>query len=105
MNKHTKGPWAWVGDRLEAPGEDVLGVDDDGKEFGMHSAILVESEDYERAAANRSLIAAAPELLESLKAMVEAWNMVCDANGWERDHIQQQKDAVSAIGKATGEKP
>lgn len=46
---------------------------------------------------------AAPELLKALQGMLGAWNMVCDANGWERDHIQQQVDAVAAIAKATGD--
>ena len=53
--------------------------------------------------ANSLLIAAAPDLLLALEGMLGAWNMICDAQGWERDHIQQQKDAVAAIAKATGE--
>lgn len=36
-------------------------------------------------------------LVKALEGMLGAWNMVCDANDWERDHIQQQKDAVSAL--------
>jgi len=47
-------------------------------------------------------MASAPELLAALEGMLGAWNMVCDVQGWERDHIQQQKDAVAAIAKATG---
>lgn len=39
-------------------------------------------------------------LVEALKGMVEAWNMVCDTQGWERDHIQAQVNAVAALACA-----
>ena len=39
-------------------------------------------------------------LVEALQGMLGVWNMVCYANGWERDHVQQQKDAVAALAAA-----
>lgn len=55
---------------------------------------------YDEAKANARLIAAAPELLEALKAMqFLAWH-----DGWETDgHQHAYRLAVSAIEKAGGE--
>lgn len=103
MSKHTPGPWK-VMPRIN----NFIDIE--------HSQNLVKGaitlalcrvqarQSWEdEAQANARLIAAAPDLLEALQGMVSAWNMVCDAQGWERDHIQQQKDACFAIAKATGE--
>ena len=67
MTKHTPGPWKWVGDNyLDGPSrETVLECRDDGKPWGLHSARLLGGE------ADRTLIAAAPDLYEACKAAME----------------------------------
>lgn len=94
--KHTQGDWRVIKKAQRIGYADYeIAYSDDGELI----CDIVYSE------ADARLIAAAPNLLDALKGILGAWNMVCDANGWERDHIQQQKDAVAAIAKATGEQP
>jgi hypothetical protein len=72
MSKHTLGPWQyaplqWNGDHVnESPGSIVGG--DDGRWF---IATLESLYDEAENAANARLIAAAPELLESLRSLLE----------------------------------
>lgn len=98
MSAHTPGPWMrdTYGNVIAANGRRVC--------FRNVVVTLAGSmKCIEEADKNTTLISAAPELLEALQGMLSAWNMVCDTQGWERDHIQQQKDVVAAIAKATGE--
>lgn len=62
-----------------------------------------QMQEYARAA----IAAAGPNaaLVEALRGMLGVWNMLCDANGWERDHMQQQKDAISALAAAGVKEP
>lgn len=102
--KHTPGPWEWIGDNLEAGRNDVLRVGDDGKEYGLHSAMLFEDDDPVRAQANRDLIAAAPDLLAALVALDECY---CEAGNEliKADRHQHRLvliDVRRAIAKAIG---
>lgn len=68
VDKGTPGPWAWNGDygesQLSGPGgQTVLDTDYDGM-------LWLGSDDDVRDAANARLIAAAPELYESLSGLV-----------------------------------
>jgi hypothetical protein len=73
MTGHTPGPWVWVGRYLvpaSAAGEDypaLFAVADDGSAYGEYTETLVPGSSDGR------LIAAAPELLEALELMVEAY--------------------------------
>jgi len=105
--KHTPGPWAvgegglhvyYVNPRIEA-GEDIEDPRHDSiiarcHDFGAFSGI-----DDEENAANASLIAAAPELLEALEGMIS----LTKAYGkWSDASIACEK-AEAAIRKAKGE--
>ena len=76
MSKHTPGPWKWYGPNLlcggERQSENILNSADDGKPYGMHSALIEHHWDGDVAKANARLIAAAPELLEALRDLVDA---------------------------------
>lgn len=102
MSKHTPGPWKIRKGFDEGTKEIYFPNPKIKKPFYPTELCVVAAEGSE-GKSNARLIAAAPDLLEALKGMLGAWNMICDASGWERDHIQQQKDAVAAIAKATGE--
>ena len=56
-------------------------------------------EQLESARANTRLIAAAPDLLEALKDMVDLVELLCPFDG------PQQRKARAAIARATGEQP
>ena len=56
MSKHTPGPWSYQISRYEPEAFDII-------EPGIGALAIVKSEDYAR------LIAAAPELLETLKEL------------------------------------
>lgn len=74
MSKHTPGPWVWGKSQdclFGADAETVLMAGDDGKGFGMHSALIEHHWDTATAEANRRLIAAAPEMYESLRNCLE----------------------------------
>ena len=61
--KHTPGPW-----RID-PSWDILGNTKDGN--GMVCQITVDAVPRDEAAANAHLIAAAPDLLAALKALLQ----------------------------------
>ena len=58
MSKHTPGPWRWEGDKMR------------GAERKLVKTSQHETLHPERAAANRALIAAAPDLLLALRDLV-----------------------------------
>ena len=104
MSKHTPGPWEWYGPNLlcggERQSENILNSADDGRPYGDHAALIEHHWDGDVAKANARLIAAAPELLEALKEIVDA----ADGAGWEQLDPSFKK-ARAAIAKATGEQP
>lgn len=53
----------------------------------------------ELATAADALIA---ELVEALKGMNDVWKCVCDASGWDPEHVKQYAAARDAIAKAEG---
>lgn len=103
-SKHTPGPWKHVGvgehNRIVGPHGDSLFLVGMYGQFGRsgplpnratHIASIVEEE------ANASLIAAAPDLLEALKSMVNYANL----GAYER--ADAMKAARAAITKAKGD--
>lgn len=99
MSKHTEGPWEWIGANQLWGGksamEEVLKADDDGKAYGLHSALIEHHWDGEVASANRRLIAAAPELLPALQVIA------ADSRWLSGEPALVM--ARAAIAKATGE--
>jgi hypothetical protein len=91
MSKHTPGPW-----RVGAPGPN--GCHTVGTEGGLMTAMVAHSinhpEQASQAIADARLIAAAPELLEALQAIL---NSVPFHHGHKGAHDA----AVAAIAKAT----
>lgn len=91
MSKHTPGPWNFNPPTAANPS--TASVTACGGFVSIYTAPLtLETE------ANARLIAAAPELLASLRAMVEA-----DDAGWPLAAAHQTRDAArAAIAKAEG---
>jgi hypothetical protein len=110
--KISPGPWVWVSDGyctqlLDANGEVVM---DDGSAGGEYAPVI------EPDSANAHLIAAAPELLSAIKALMNRalkdaehyapegnepiWAFIADAS----DAIAKARD-VSSADKPTGETP
>jgi hypothetical protein len=81
MNKHTKGPWS------------VGGPTGCLNQIGIDPAIGCAYGAGEEVKANARLIAAAPDLLEALQALMPG----AEAMGWD------VSKARAAITKATGE--
>ena len=96
--KHTPGPW-YVGSGTYE-GRNIYSVasvtDDDGFTY---QPIVASAEDdgIDCWDANARLIAAAPDLLEALKDMVDLVELMCPFDG------PQQRKARAAIARATGE--
>lgn len=82
MSNYTKGPWEWRDGSLCQVGGGRLGMT------------------YSYNCANRTLIAAAPELLESLESLVHAVLHEVELRGRMFDAIE---NAQTAIAKAKGE--
>jgi hypothetical protein len=91
MNKHTPGPWQYV---FEG-GTTAFITEVDGS-----TIICIRTTEnttaHKNLAANVRLIAAAPELLEALEALLNYENL----GAYERADVRQQ--ARAAIAKATG---
>ena len=94
MSKHTPGPWA-SNEYTTSVSVPLKAVDCERIGF---SIVFVNGHRGKEAAANARLIAAAPELLEALKEIVDA----ADGAGWEQLDPSFKK-ARAAIAKATGE--
>ena len=63
---------------------------------------------YERAVfdgvvADVSMFKAAPDLYKALEEMCDMWTTVCDAQGWEPEHVIQHRNALISLVKARGE--
>lgn len=83
--KGTPGPWS---------GKDVGICKQDRAGLQLGFIMTTDEDRVVECAANAHLIAAAPDLLESLQALVK----VIDAAGWEAATV----DARAAIAKALG---
>ena len=89
MTRHTQGEWRVNGlTRIEA------------NNFGLVAQVVLSPEylSQEETKANARLIAAAPELLEALKYLLEE---VCTKNGRPFDGATEE--ATAAINKARGQ--
>lgn len=91
--KHTPGPWK------VKPFENEQGDFNIDSEYGYHIAETIGGLGNEEEA-NANLIAAAPDLLESLQAMVAMMDSGDEHGAGSPWHIK----ATAAITKATGEK-
>ena len=96
MNKHTPGPWRII----ERP-ESTVWIQGQQDENGYREVCTLPNYlllQREKTEANARLIAAAPELLEALKACVHAMDSATRFDGNTRPF----DDARAAIAKATG---
>jgi hypothetical protein len=97
--KRTPGPWFWDCDGLWQRG--------DGKPYPKGAAVLTASYEYgsdpsvDCSDADADLIAAAPDLLEALVALVDSL-AAADEEGLI-EHAPQMEAARAAIAAATGE--
>lgn len=93
MSKHTPGPWINLGNGdIVAQSENYCGGEKD-----IASVFLTSNDEDE---ANANLIAAAPELLEALKDMLDGHEDACTGYG-----EGAADKARAAIAKATGSQP
>ena len=98
--QHTPGPW-YIGKDFSDQGRHIYAeqmvCDDDGE---MWHPLIATTDDDERLVnwqANAVLIAAAPDLLSALNAMLNHMGM--DEDEWNKPTFDQ---ARAAIAKATG---
>lgn len=103
MSKHTPGPWEIIGKTTVQGGplfiESICKDEHVGPICEIRSNLKYpgcSQEDANGRNANARLIAAAPELLETLKKCVE---IMSNGGTWT---IEDQRDARDAITKATG---
>jgi hypothetical protein len=98
MNKHTPGPWQWIGDNL------VSGDFYEAKE----SVLSAYMDKISGSEADMNLIAAAPELLEALRNLLKAtksiWKDHAVLDGYP-EYVFSVCAVEIAINKATGEQP
>jgi len=50
-----------------------------------------------------AMFKAAPDLCKALEEMCDMWTTVCDAQGWEPEHVVQYRNAMDSLAKARGE--
>jgi hypothetical protein len=92
---HTPGPW-----RIGAPppnGEQTIGTN-----YGLMVAVATTGVGVE-SIANARLIAAAPDLLESIKNYFEVYENRDREPGWVKRIFDAKEKCMAAIAKATGE--
>jgi len=106
MSKHTPGPWK-VGQYLGSLSSFHVHMDAGDKGRGIDVVEAVAGITTEQRLANARLIAAAPELLETLsktlKTIEEALAYGYLPAGTEQELEAQASEIRSAIAKATGE--
>lgn len=116
QTKHTPSPWAVrvMGAQvvaIDAPNGDQTIGHSQWKELATAYGCDDAMEDGEAVAlANARLIAAAPELLEALRELLDSHDDVntCDADSQFRADTRHEaaiRNASAAIAKATGEQP
>lgn len=97
MSKHTLGPWQ-VGMAFDNYGETEIAIEHMTPAGNLVVAVALGG--LQGQDANASLIAAAPDLLDALKAIVKSLAEQDDEGLIE--HAQQMINARAAIAKATG---
>lgn len=115
MNKHTPGPWIADEFFMEEDRCVRVGTNDGTSDYYHRSATICECwvknsaddddvlvPELSRAEANARLIAAAPELLEALRQMID---VMMDCEFGTPAHAKAEREARAAIVKATGAKP
>lgn len=96
MSKHTPGPWRAMGVMVEHPNGSVADICSCNlADFGQHNYMR----SYEEMCADARLIAAAPELLEALRALDMLFSPVVS----DSTQAYWIDKARAAIAKATGE--
>jgi len=107
MSKHTLGPWSIFTDEkhkhnagIEADGFSIICIGYPDEKLAMDDS-GVHGRTEEEAQANARLIAAAPDLLEALEAIMDSdlWEWNGSAAFWLQDKVK------AAIAKAKGEQP
>ena len=103
--KHTPGPWdvqnkGKLGKR-SARHEVIEGINHDGKVNLPTIAIMPDLSD--RSYANAALIAAVPELIEALEALIFAIQLPGGCSGKGRGESELMDRARAALEKANGE--
>jgi hypothetical protein len=93
--QHTPGPWHFDGQEFN----DVLEADGELVAVALHLRTRKPERSLAEAAANARLIAAAPDLLEALRDLVDTMT------GRTEGETVALHNALSAIAKATGEQP
>lgn len=58
---------------------------------------------HEEVYANVHLMRASKELYSNLQSMCEMWRTVCEANGWDPEHMAQYQHSLETLKKARGE--
>jgi hypothetical protein len=97
--KHTPGPWELKSEGWK--GQFIYGTDEHAKGVRFIAKVSL---DFDGAEANARLIAAAPELLEALKGLDEAYCRAGTLSKSERlEDRKRLMAARAAIAKATGE--
>ncbi len=106
----TDGPWEWISNDClwggERGCEEILKAGDDGKPFGLHSALIEHHWDAAQAKANRDLIAAAnPAAIRAvladvkrLRAEVEALRADAAVERSSRRMFVLRLEGISASG-------
>lgn len=94
--KHTPGPWSvgWPFAAGEGDELDIVAVNKGGIAF-LKVIPTGHANNMEVLRANADLIAAAPDLLEALQAVVDAWNH-------EGTMLEAERLTLAAIAKAEG---
>ena len=108
MNQYTPGPWSVNTDPNYDLGDPTIVWGPQGPGHGavaytFPGGLLLPDGQRQKVAANTTLIAAAPELLEALKNLLEVslpFHRRTDEVGWTAI-----KEARKAIAKAQGEAP
>ena len=101
MSGHTPGPWRWfAGDHVETSRPHIKHfVGANGQGFALTVGLHIEED-----AANAHLIAAAPELLEALKAIpcADCERGIRDSISMKLNDCRTCQPARAAIAKAEG---
>jgi hypothetical protein len=109
MSKHTPGPWVWDGNVCdynidqEAP---WLVTSEYHKDQRLPSGVILGGQIQCHSEANARLIAAAPELLEALKDLLDHYTSLVnsgDAGNWDAETEGEVIATRAAIAKAEGE--